>query len=423
MTKKATKVTNMKRLILLSVLAASPLLAADFQLTDMIELRVIDPASDGGQLGRAVALTGDTAWFGAPQANSFDGRTWRSEVDSSGQFGPLSPLATTGETPFRFGDDIAVDGDWAAVGYYSDNRFDLYHRNGSSWILAGSQEAPDVPDITIRGMARDMDLKDDLLVVSAAPSNVGAIGNAGAVLVFRRDLGGSGNWGLEATLIAPSPASGNNFGISVSGAEDTIAVGDDVDETVYIYRFASGTWDFDKTLVPVGQATDDNFGVSVAVEGDIVAVGATNGNDAPSPSNSGSVHLFHRDVGGAGNFGQIDQIAPSTPDSIDRYGEVVVLNDGVLMVGAPGANQAYAYADLGAGWQEIAFLVPPPAEDFFNALFGSDVDYDDGRILVGAQRWDDTTSDEEDGAVFMFQSDAIMACGVIDAIFCDRFEQ
>lgn len=413
----------MKRLILLSVLAAGPLLAADFQLTDEIELRVIDPASDRGQLGRAVALAGDTAWLGAPEANGFDGRTWRSEIGSSGQFGPLSPLATTGESPFRFGDDIAVDGDWAAVGYYSDNRFDLYRRSGGSWSLLRGQEAPSVPDITIRGMSRDMDLKDDLLVVSAAASNVGAVSNAGAVLVFRRDLGGTGNWGLEATLVAPSPSSGNNFAGSVSGDGDTIAVGDDESETVYIYRFDSGTWTFDRTLAPVGQTTDDNFGISVAVENDIVAVGATNGNDAPSPSNSGSVHLFRRDAGGSGNFGQIDQIAPGTPESIDRYGEVVVLNDGVLVVGAPGANQAYAYAALGTGWEEIAFLVPPAEADFFNALFGSDVDYDDGRILVGAQRWDDTTSDEEDGAVFLFQDDAIVACGFISVIFCDRFEQ
>lgn len=413
----------MRKLILLFVLVACPLLAADFQLTDQIELRVIDPASDGGQLGRAVALAGDTAWFGAPEANGFDGRTWRSPIDKSGQFGTLVLLDPTDESPFRFGDDIAADGDWAVVGYFSDNRFDIYRRSGDNWALVRSQEAPDVPDITIRGMARDMDLKDDLLVVSAASSNVGAVGNAGAVLVFRRDNGGAGNWGLEATLVAPSPSSGNNFGGAVSGSGDIIVVGDDESETVYIYRFTGGAWQFDQPLAPVAQTTDDRFGVSVAVEDDIVAVGATTGNEANSPSNSGSVHLFHRDAGGVGNFGQIDQLYPSVPGSIDRYGEVVVLNDGLLVVGAPGENQAYAYADLGTGWEEIAFLVPPPSADFFNALFGSDVDYDDGRILVGAQRWDDTTSDEEDGAVFIFQDDVIVSCGVFNAIFCDRFEQ
>jgi hypothetical protein len=412
----------MKRTMLLLTLIATPLMAADFRFTDLIELRVIDPASDGGQLGRSVAINGNTAWFGAPEANSFDGRAWRTEISRTGLFGPLTPLATFDESPFRFGDDIATDGDWAAVGYFSDDRFDIYRRVGGGWNFVLTQEAPEVSDITIRGMARDMDLKGDLLVVAAAASNVGAVGNAGAVLVFRRDLGGAGNWGLQATLTAPSPSSGDDFGGSVSVSGDVIAIGDVQSETVYVYRFIGGTWQFDRTLVPVNQTEDDGFGVSVAVEGDFIAVGATNGNEAVSPTNSGSVHLFQRNAGGAGNFGQIDQLYPSTPGFIDRYGEVVVLNDGVLVVGAPGENQAYAYTNLGQGWEEIAFLVPPPETNFSNALFGSDVDYDDGRILVGAQRWDDTTGDDEDGAVFVFQDDSFVACGVFNAIFCDRFE-
>jgi len=413
----------MKRLTLIFLLVTGPLMAADFQPTDQIELRIIDPASDRGQLGRAVAITGDTAWFGAPEADDLKGRTWRSQIDASGGFGPLTSVQTSGESPRRFGDDIAVDGDWAVVSYFSDQRFDIYRRSNGNWMFVRGQEAPDVPDIDIRGMAQDIDLKDDLLVVGAAASNVEGVGNAGAVLVFRRDFGGAGNWGLEDVLIAPSLSSGNDFAAAVSGSGDIIAVGDEVSEIVYIYRFDNGTWGFDRTLSPVGQTTDDNFGISVAVENDIVAVGAINGNDAPSPTNSGSVHLFQRDSGGAGSFGQIDQLYPSTPEGIDRYGEVVVLNDGVLVVGAPGSNQAYAYANLGTGWEEIAFLVPPADEDFFNALFGSDVDYDDGRILVGAQRWDDLTREDEDGAVFIFQDDAIVACGDLSAIFCDRFEQ
>lgn len=74
----------MKRLTLIFLLVTGPLMAADFQPTDQIELRIIDPASDRGQLGRAVAITGDTAWFGAPEADDLKGRTWRSRIDASG---------------------------------------------------------------------------------------------------------------------------------------------------------------------------------------------------------------------------------------------------------------------------------------------------------------------------------------------------
>ena len=50
---------------------------------------------------------------------------------------------------------------------------------------------------------------------------------------------------------------------------------------------------------------------TVAAEGDTVAVGATNGNNANLPSNSGSVHIFERNQGGPGNFGQVAEVVGS----------------------------------------------------------------------------------------------------------------
>src|SRR5688572_25110425 len=61
------------------------------------------------------------------------------------------------------------------------------------------------------------------LVVGAPLS--AAIGSRGAVFVYRRDLGGPGAWGLEAT-IRPPKATVRYFGGAVAVDGDVIAISD-----------------------------------------------------------------------------------------------------------------------------------------------------------------------------------------------------
>jgi hypothetical protein len=409
---------------LIVCLLVSPVSAVDFALTDQLEVSDLDGLDDderdGQNIGEAVAITGSTAWFGAPGANQvggrFEGAAFRATIGPNGDFGTPFLLTPMEPDPFRFGDDIAADGDWTAVGYRTDNQIDLYRRTGTGWVFVKSLLPPEPEGIEIRGMSADLDLRGDLLVAAASSSRIDGVGNAGAVVVFERNEGGTDNWGVAAVLTAPVVESGTDFATAVSGQGDVIAVTDDLEERAYVYRRTGGEWSFDEELTPLGSEKDDAFGTAVAVEGGTIVVGATNGNNVQQPSNSGSVHVFHLD---AGSFSQVAELAPSQPDFIDRFGDDAVLRDGLLVVGAPGANQVYVFADLGAGWTELD-MVTPPEVPFGNVNFGIDVGYERGRLIVGANRWDD--QGDRFGAVFLFEAPAIVLCGIIDGIFCDRFE-
>jgi hypothetical protein len=199
-------------------------------------------------------------------------------------------------------------------------------------------------------------------------------------------------------------------------------VADDVTERVLLYRRSGSTWSYHKELQPEDAEADDGFAASVEAEGDFVAVGATNGNDdAVAPTNAGSVHIFSRDEGGPNNFGQIAEITPSVPEFIDRFGESLRLRQELLVVGAPGGQQAYVFSRLSGNWTEEQQILPPEGLDFFNAEFGFDVDYDHGSIVVGSNNWPDIEGDRT-GAVFLYEDPGIVLCGHLDAIFCDGYE-
>ena len=188
-----------------------------------------------------------------------------------------------------------------------------------------------------------------------------------------------------------------------------------------LYRFSDEVWAFDRSLEPEQVEVDDSFGVSVEAEGDYIAVGALNGNEALESSNSGSVHIFHRNQGGSNNFDQLTQIYPSAPERIDRFGESLRLRDGLLVVGAPGAQQVYVFARFTGAWLEEQLLTPPAGLDYISAEFGVDVDYHQGSLVVGSDNWPDIDN-ENFGAVFLYEDRGTVLCKVLNAIYCDGFE-
>lgn len=412
---------NFRNLLLLAgALLLPAALAADFELEDQVLLTDIDPATNNGRLGRAVAVGDDLVVMGAPE-KSGGGAAYLFQVTSGRmlsfvrEFDPQS-------SPSRYGGSLVIDGDWLAIGNASDDDpIELYERSGNDFVLRKVLQPPVVVGITIRGFGAAMDLDGDLLIVGDASANVGIVGNAGAVLIFRRDLGGANNWGLEAALTDDPPASGNSYGSAVAIGTDVAVVGDDSLERAVLYRRVASQWSPDGLLAPQALQSGDNFGGSVAAEGDIIAVGATNGNNADTPTNSGSVHIFERNQGGPNNFGQVAEVVGSQAEFIDEFGDNIQLRGGVLAVGSPGANRAYLFAPGAAGWSEVA-VVAPPAVGFGNAEFGSAVDFFGGSLAVGADTWDDTSSADRYGAVFLFENPIFIRCGTFDAIFCDGFE-
>jgi hypothetical protein len=141
---------------------------------------------------------------------------------------------------------------------------------------------------------------------------------------------------------------GDNFGTSVAISDDgsTAVVGADAEDVG-----AGKAWVLDLSgammekaaiaatlptplaLVDPEGEVGEQFGASVAIQGDLIAVGAVENNDMGV--NSGAVFLFGRDVGGAGNWGMIEQAnAPNASES-DRYGTGLAIYGDTMATGAP----------------------------------------------------------------------------------------
>lgn len=404
--------------LLLLICSASKVFGLDFELEDQVLLTDIDPATNQGALGRALALGDDLVAMGAPQKTG-GGTAYLFRITQARQMQFLRDFAPQ-SSPSRYGGTMVIDGDWLALGHESDDDpVELYQRSGNNFVLRKVLEPPVISGVTIRNFGQAMDLEGDLLIVGDRSANVGAVGNAGAVVIFRRDLGGANNWGLEAVLTDNPPANGNSYGNAVAVGTDTAVVGDPTLERALLYRRIGNNWQFSRLLAPLNPQAGDNFGGSVAAEGNYVAVGATNGNNAIQPTNSGSVHIFQRNQGGANQFGQAAEVVGSDADFIDQFGASIRLRQGVLVVGSPGANRAYLFRIKEGAWQEETVVAPPPVT-FGNAGFGSAVDYLNGSMLVGADLWDDDSN--RNGAVFLYENDLVRRCGSFDSIFCDGFE-
>ena len=110
-------------------------------------------------------------------------------------------------------------------------------------------------------------------------------------------------------------------------------------------------------------AADDEFGYAIDMSNGIIAVGARNDDD--NGINSGSVYLISASSGD-----QIAKLLPSDGATGDQFGFSVAIQDGVVVVGAPGdvhngvaSGSAYIF-DVATG-AELGKLVPndPDAGD------------------------------------------------------------
>jgi len=395
--------------------------ALDFQHRDSVFLTDINGIT-AGRLGRAVGINQGSVLMGAPEQDSGVGATYLYGINDQRNLDFVKEFERQGPGFRRYGGAIVTDGDIAAIGYETGILLEIYLRNGSDWLLSKTIEIPTIEGIVVSTFGHIIDLKGDFLVVGDPSADVGAEANAGVVMIFGRHTGGANNWGLITHFLDTNPPENAEFPSSVAISDDLMVATDKINNRALLYRRNGNAWSFDKNLQPEQVEADDSFGVSVEAEGDYIAVGALNGNEVELPTNSGSVHIFHRNQGGSNSFGQLTQVYPSAPEGIDRLGESIRLREGLLVVGAPGAQQVYVFARFTGAWLEEQLLTPPAGLDYFHPWFGLDVDYHQGSLVVGADSWPDIDRVRY-GAVFLYEDRGTVLCGELNAIFCDGFEE
>ncbi len=202
-----------------------------------------------------------------------------------------------------------------------------------------------------------------------------AVENSGAIYVFERDLGGSGEWGERVRLIPSDIERNDRFGFSVGISGDSIVAGSPLDEvnllltgSAYVFERDEGgadQWGEVTKILPTAGEDDGLFGFAVAIEEDRVVAGMPNDDDRvsaedPGPSDFGSAYVFGRDQGGVGQWGLIERLNAPVLEADDQFGFSLALVDNTLAVGMPFADESGGDQDVGNAFVfRIKFNNPP----------------------------------------------------------------
>ena len=336
-------------------------------------------ANDG--FGYSLALAGDTLVVGAPgEASAATG------IDGD----PTDNSAVDSGAAYVF---TRTSGVWSQQAY----------------LKASNTEAGD-------GFGGSVALAGDTLVVGA-PSEASA---SGAVYVFTRSS--KGVWSQQAYVKASNTEAGDQFGVSLALAGDTLVVGapgeasaatginnvtpGDGDNSalksgaVYVFTRTGIDWSQQAYVKASNTEANDGFGESVSLAGNTLAVGATGeastatGIDGDPTDNStpesGAVYVFTR----AGNdWSQQAYLKASNTESVDWFGYSVALADDTLAVGAlfeasaansaPDSGAVYVFTRSSKGvWSQQAYLKASNTEA--GDLFGSSIALVGDTLAVGA---------------------------------------
>ena len=230
---------------------------------------------------------------------------------------------------------------------------------------------------------------------------------AGSAYVFRYD---GASW-IEEVKLAPSDATAHQeFGWAVAIDDETIVIGAPTDEenghrsgAAYVFRYTGAAWVEEAKLLASDSAEEDFFGRGVAVFGDVLAVGAS-GDDDNGPD-SGSMYVFRYD---GTNWSEEAKILPSDGEQYDYFGGALSIVEDTILVGVPfsedNANvqgSVYVFQYDGLEWVEETKLVP--ADSQTGDHFGCCVSSDGNRLIAGAYRDDDLGNDA--GSAYIFRRD------------------
>lgn len=247
--------------------------------------------------GTSVAVSGDSAFIGAPYDDSGGADTGAAYVfvRSGTTWNQQAKLLPSSSNEL-FGYTAAMSGDTAVVGpalYFSSNSVRVFVRLGNVWNLEGSLNVFS----TSAQVGQSLAISGDTCLVSSHFDDLPGATNSGSVRVFQRT---NSVWTYHGKLVAGDPAANDEFGYSVAISGDTAVIGAHFDDNsggtntgaAYVFTRTGTTWTQQAKLTASNTASNDEYGSSVAVQGDDAFVGVRF-DDHAAGSNAGSVWVFN----------------------------------------------------------------------------------------------------------------------------------
>ncbi len=406
-----------------------------------------DVARIGSNLGRAVAVSGNTVVVSAPLSGQTN-LSLREEVhvfvkdSGSGEWSPQAVLRTPPgiQTGRDFGSAVAISGDTVVVGNVLNAPVAVFQRTGTTWALQALLTPPrlDVEDrfggaVAISGdtVVVGADLEDSDATGVGGDSASNAAPDSGSAYIFERS---GGSWTLSAYVKASNTDRGDRFGVAVALSGNTLAVGAYREDgasagvggsqnnnllenagAVYLFERVGGVWNQSAYLKASNPGLRDEFGARVALSGDLLVVGAEREDGGASgvngPQNlgkatlSGAAYVFRRDTG---SWVQEAYLKASSPSGGDLFGGSVAVSGNRVLVaarvegsasfgingngpdqGAPDSGAAYLFEHSGGAWVQQAVLKASNTEAFDQFGFAVALD---GGVLVAGARFEDSNA-------------------------------
>lgn len=365
------------------------------------------------RFGAALAASGRWLLIGAPDddtaAGNEAGAVFVFELVGGRYVAHSRLTASDGASGDGFGHALAIDGDTAVIGAWTDSlpagsgagSSYVFALTGADWTQIAKLTAPDGATGDAFGAAVSLD--GDVLLVGAPFDDLPSLADAGSAYLFLRN---ADSWTFASKLVAPDATAFDRFGFAVATEAGNILIGardaDNEAGVVYAYSRNGSLADYRDRLVPADRGTSDRFGSALAIDGDRILIGA-NGHAAAIDSNAGAAYVYQR-IGNSWTQ-QAKLLAQSAPDA--RSGFSVALRGEVALLGAPGATLGnccqQGAADLflrnGLGWRFERRLSAADGGTFDN--LGSAMALGMGGAVLGAPTSNDRGTGQRDAGSAM----------------------
>ena len=240
-----------------------------------------------------------------------------------------------------FGRTVAISENYALVGTIRRDDYGvayLYQKDPitGTWVLLKTLQSND--RVRHERFSWTMAITDDYAIISASTKS----GHTGAVYIFYKDHGGVNNWGQFKKIQSSDIEGGDTFGVGLAVSNDYLVVGAYREDTggtsvgaAYIFHKDHGgadNWGEIKKIQAGDGLEWDQFGEEVAIHGENIIVNAT-GVDTGG-ENAGAAYIFSKNHGGADNWGLVKKIQSSDIEEKDRFGGSVAISDDYAIVSA-----------------------------------------------------------------------------------------
>lgn len=317
-----------------------------------------------------------------------------------------------------FGASVAIDGEYMVVGAPNTAQdsiepaalagagsvsiYKWEHLKPGQWGLLKKLKASNA--MVDDQFGYDVDISGDYIIVGAPNEDEDAtaqnnLSNSGSAFIFRKDSGGSDNWGQVGKITAANRHARARFGASVSidGIIALVGAGynyDNVQDTGTAEFFSlnsnTGLWVHQQSVAaPVAQA-GDNFGFSVQLDGMTAVIGAPREDPENAEVNylidAGFVYVFSLQETGLWTLES--KLAPSIPKERGHFGGSVGIS-GNHIVSAPTSsselvsNNGFVFEKNIEGWVEQSVIIA--SDIIFTSEWSTAFAVSQNEIFVGVK--------------------------------------